>query len=193
MSTSQEGQLATAQRRQFVREHRTAIFGYGRRDHGPAMTVLYYLMDGDDLLISTMLARGKAKAVQRDPKVSLCVLDENWPPTYITLFCDAVLEATVESDLEAVVDVLVGVLELMAGRELDASAREQATKMAIKEDRVVIRLKPYASFMTPPRHVQTEADLETLTHWTSSSLPWNEATEETKETKETKETEETAE
>ena len=42
-----------------------------------------------------MLARGKAKAVQRNPKVSLCVLDENWPPTYITLFCDAVIEATV--------------------------------------------------------------------------------------------------
>ena len=56
------------------------------------MTVLYYLMDGDDLLISTMLARGKAKAVQRNPKVSLCVLDENWPPTYITLFCDATID-----------------------------------------------------------------------------------------------------
>jgi hypothetical protein len=37
----------------------------------------------------------------------------------------------------------------------------------------VLRLKPYASFMTPPRHITTEADLDTLTHWTSSSLPWN--------------------
>jgi nitroimidazol reductase NimA-like FMN-containing flavoprotein (pyridoxamine 5'-phosphate oxidase superfamily) len=174
MTTAQEGQMSPGQRRKFVREHRTAIFGYGRKDHGPAMTVLYYLMDGDDLLISTMLARGKAKAVQRNPKVSLCVLDENWPPTYITLFCNATIEATVNDDLDAVVDVLVGVLELMAGRELDASAREHATKMAVKEDRVVLRLKPYASFMTPPRHVNTEADLDTLTHWTSSSLPWNE-------------------
>ncbi len=173
MTTAQQGQMTPAQRRQFVREHRTAIFGYGRKDDGPAMTVLYYLMDGDDLLISTMLARGKAKAVKRNPKVSLCVLDENWPPTYITLYCNATIEATVNDDLDAVVNVLVGVLELMAGRELDASAREHATKMAVKEDRVVLRLKPYASFMTPPRHVSTEADLDTLTHWTSSSLPWN--------------------
>ncbi len=45
--------------------------------------------------------------------------------------------------------------------------------MAIKEERVVVRLKPYASFMTPPRHIAGEQDLETLTHWTSSSLPWN--------------------
>ena len=161
------------QRRQFVREHRTAVFGYGRRDDGPAMTVLYYLMDGDDLLISTMLARGKAKAVQRDPKVSLCVLDENWPPTYITLFCDAVIEATVDDDPEAVTDVLQRVLELMAGRQLDPAARASTREMAIREERVVLRLTPYASFMTPPRHVSTERDLATLTHWTSSSLPWN--------------------
>ena len=173
MTTAQEGQMAQAQRRKFVREHRTAIFGYGRKDHGPAMTVLYYIMDGDDLLISTMLARGKAKAVQRNPKVSLCVLDENWPPTYITLFCDAVIEATVSSDPDAVADLLLRVLELMAGRELDPSAREHAREMAIKEDRVVVRLKPYASFMTPPRHITGEQDLENLTHWTSSSLPWN--------------------
>lgn len=173
MTTSQQGQMTPAQRRQFVREHRTAIFGYGRKDDGPAMTVLYYIMDGDDLLVSTMMARGKAKAVQRNPKVSLCVLDENWPPTYITLFCDAVIEATVSDNPDAVTDLLLRVLELMAGRELDASAREHAREMAIAEERVVVRLKPYASFMTPPRHVAGEQDLETLTHWTSSSLPWD--------------------
>lgn len=38
MTTPQEGQLTPAQRRQFVREHRTAIFGYGRKHDGPAMT-----------------------------------------------------------------------------------------------------------------------------------------------------------
>jgi nitroimidazol reductase NimA-like FMN-containing flavoprotein (pyridoxamine 5'-phosphate oxidase superfamily) len=173
MTTVQHGQMTPDQRRKFVREHRTAIFGYGRKDDGPAMTVLYYVMDGDDLLISTMLARGKAKAVKRNPKVSLCVLDENWPPTYITLFCDATIEATVSDDLEAVADVLLRVLQLMAGRELDDSARDHAREMAIKEDRVVLRLKPYASFMTPPRHVRGEEDLETLTHWTSASLPWD--------------------
>jgi hypothetical protein len=166
MTSAQEGQMTPAARRKFVREHRTAIFGYGRKDDGPAMTVLYYIMDGDDLLISTMLARGKAKA-------SLCVLDENWPPTYITLFCDATIDATVSTDPEAVADLLLRVLELMAGRELDPSARAHAREMAIKEDRVVLRLKPYASFMTPPRHIAGEQDLETLTHWTSSSLPWN--------------------
>jgi hypothetical protein len=53
-------------RRQLVRDHRTCIFGYARREHGPAMTVVYYVMDGDDILVSTMDARSKAKVVDRD-------------------------------------------------------------------------------------------------------------------------------
>jgi nitroimidazol reductase NimA-like FMN-containing flavoprotein (pyridoxamine 5'-phosphate oxidase superfamily) len=43
------------ERRQFVRDHRTCVFGYSRQEHGPAMTVVYYVMDGDDMLISTMM------------------------------------------------------------------------------------------------------------------------------------------
>ena len=173
MTVQQEGQLTPAQRRQFVRDHRTAIFGYNRKNDGPALTTLYYVMDGDDILISTMRARAKAKAVQRNPKVSLCVLDENWPPTYITLFCTAAIEATVDDDVEAVVDLGMRIVALMAGRELDPSVREHARKRAIEEDRVKIRLKPYASFMTPPRHVHSENDMPTLTHWTSSTVPWD--------------------
>ena len=56
------------ERREFVRKHRTCVFGYNRQADGPAMTVVYYVMDGDDLLISTMAARGKAHAVKRNPK-----------------------------------------------------------------------------------------------------------------------------
>jgi len=30
-----------AERRQFVRDHRTGVFGYSRQQRGPAMTVVY--------------------------------------------------------------------------------------------------------------------------------------------------------
>jgi hypothetical protein len=173
MTMQQEGQLTPAQRRQFVRDHRTAIFGYGRQDDGPAMTALYYVMDGDDILISTTRSRGKAKAVRRNPKVSLCVLDENWPPTYITVFCHASIDATVDDDLDAVVDIGLRIGGLIAGRELDESMREHATAQMINEDRVRLRLKPYATFMTPPRHAQNESEFAKLTRWTSSTIPWD--------------------
>jgi len=81
--------MTPAERREFVRAHRTAIFGYGRKEHGPSMSVVYYVMDGDDLLVSTMAGRGKAKAVRRNGRVSLCVLDEQWPPTYLLVYADA--------------------------------------------------------------------------------------------------------
>ena len=65
------------ERREFVRSHRTCVFGYNRGEDGPAMTVVYYVMNGDDeLLISTMAARSKARVVGGGRKVSVCVLDE---------------------------------------------------------------------------------------------------------------------
>jgi PPOX class probable F420-dependent enzyme len=155
-------------RRQFVREHRTCIFGYGRRNDGPAMTVVYYVMDGDDILISTMEARGKAKAVTRDPHVSLCVLDENWPPTYLQVYGLAVIER----DEEQSNDIFRRVIELMAGEPLPEERRKQSDQLAREEERIVIRVRPYATFATPPRHVNQMEDIDVLSHWTSTSLPW---------------------
>ena len=60
--------MTPEERRQFVRDHRTAIFGYSRKNDGPAMSALYYVMDGDEILVSTMKARAKAAAVRRDPR-----------------------------------------------------------------------------------------------------------------------------
>jgi PPOX class probable F420-dependent enzyme len=156
------------ERRQFVRDHRTCIFGYARKDHGPAMTVVYYVLDGDDLLVSTMAERGKAKAVARDSRVSLCVLDESWPVTYLQVYGTGV----VDDDPELAADVLTRVIGLMAGEEVPASRRPQIAQMARDEQRVVLRIQPYATFETPPRHVHKMSDIDTLTHFTSTSMPW---------------------
>jgi PPOX class probable F420-dependent enzyme len=160
--------MDASERRQFVREHRTCVFGYGRRQHGPAMTIVYYVVDGDDILVSTMAGRGKAKAVARDPRVSLCVLDEKWPMTYLQVYGTAALE----TDKEQAADLLRRVIELMAGEPVPAERREQIAKLAQEEQRVVIRVTPYATFATPPRHVNQMTDIDSLTHWTSTSLPW---------------------
>ena len=132
------------------------------------MTVVYYVMDGGDMLISTLAAREKAKAVARDGRVSLCVLDEHWPVTYLQVYGHAV----VEPDRAQATDVLTRVIGLMAGEEVPESRRPQIEKMAEEEQRVVIRVTPYATFVTPPRHVWQMSDIDTLTHHTSTSLPW---------------------
>lgn len=156
------------ERRGFVFDHRTCIFGYNRRDDGPAMTVVYYVVDGEDLLISTMSERAKAKAVNRSSKVSLCVLDEKWPVTYLQVYGNA----TIETDFSQAVSVMRQVVELMAGETMPEEKLPALQRMCREEGRVVIRVRPYATFATPPRHVYTPDDVDTLTHSTSRSLPW---------------------
>jgi PPOX class probable F420-dependent enzyme len=156
------------ERRQFVKDHRTAVFGYARQTDGPAMSIVYYVMDGNDILVSTMAARGKAKAVRRNPKVSLAVLDEKWPPTYLVVYCDA----RVETDEAAVVSLMMSIAGLMAGNPMPETVRPMIAQGAKREGRVVLRLRPYATFYTPPRHVNSQADLPSLTHEVSSSIPW---------------------
>jgi nitroimidazol reductase NimA-like FMN-containing flavoprotein (pyridoxamine 5'-phosphate oxidase superfamily) len=157
------------ERRQFVAGHRTAIFGYGRRQDGPAMTIVYYVLDGDDILVSTMAERAKAKAVARNQKVALCVLDEQWPPTYLQVYCDA----KVETDHDANVDLAMRIAGLMAGQPMPEEVRPLIAEGVSRENRVVLRLSPYATFETPPRHVYSADDVnEKLTHELGTSLSW---------------------
>jgi hypothetical protein len=157
------------ERKEFVVEHRTAVFGYRRINDGPAMTIVYYVMDGEDILVSTMAERSKAKAVLRDPKVSLCILDENWPPTYLLVYCDA----KVETDFEANVDMGMRIAGLMAGEPMPDEVRPLVAEGVKNENRVTLRCTPYATFATPPRHVNNADDVnENLTHEVGNSLSW---------------------
>ena len=160
------------QRNVFVRSHRTAIFGFNRKNDGPGMSVVYYVMDGNDILISTMEGRGKTKAVRRSPKVSLCVLDEQWPLTYLQVYGEATVEATVDTDLEKVVTLLMRILGLMTGKAMPESVRGQVRQMALDERRVQLRVRPYATFESPPRHISSSEDVADLTHGLGQHLPW---------------------
>ena len=161
--------MTPEERRAFVREHRTAIFGYNRANDGPAMSIVYYSATTDEIVVSTMADRAKAKAVARNPKVSLCVLDEQWPPSYLQVYCDA----TLDTDFDFVVDVMMRIAGVMAGKPMSNDVRPLVEKGARAERRVAIRLRPYATFHTPPRHVSSEADIRAgLTHQTSASVPW---------------------
>ena len=118
------------ERRRFVEEHRTCVFGYDRKSGPPSMSIVYYVMDGDDMLISTMADRAKAKAVQRNGEVSLCVLDENWPVTYLVVYG----KASIETDPEKIVDLMTKVGELMSGKKLPDEARPAVKAMAEREN-----------------------------------------------------------
>jgi hypothetical protein len=161
--------MTPQERRQFVLDHRTAIFGYNRADHGPAMSIVYYAADPEELVVSTMAERAKAKAVARSSKVSLCVLDEQWPPSYLQVYCDA----RIDKRFDFVVDVMMRIAGVMAGEPMSEEVRPIVEEGARAESRVAVRLRPYATFHTPPRHVHSERDIgPDLIHTTSASVPW---------------------
>jgi hypothetical protein len=117
----------------------------------------------------TMADRGKARAVARNPKVSLCVLDERWPFAYLQVYADA----TVEHDADLVVDVMMAVGWRMSGQPLGDEARPVVEAMAAEENRVVLRCRPYATFAQPPRHLHRNDQTARVTHWVSATVPWD--------------------
>jgi PPOX class probable F420-dependent enzyme len=132
----------------FIREHRTAVFGFNRASTGPALSLVYYATEPDGtLLVSTTAARAKAKAARRDAHVSMCILDEKWPPSYLNIYCDA----EVDTDLDTAADTMMRIGGVMAGAPLDESLRPVLGETARKEERVTLRLRPRAAFTTPPK------------------------------------------
>jgi len=167
---STDRDMLPSERRDFVRTHRTCVYGYARRADGPAMSIVYYIpTDTDELLVSTMRGRAKAKVLRRQEKVSLCVLDERWPFAYLQVYCNARLD----DDPKLVVDVMMAVAGRMSGAPLDEAARPVVEAMARDEDRVVVRCTPYATFGQPPRHLHRNDQEEKITHWISGIVPWN--------------------
>ena len=157
------------ERRAFVERHRTCVFGYQRKEGPPSMSIVYYTMDGDDLLISTMAGRAKAKAVQRLGEVSICVLDEQWPLTYLVIYG----KARVERDLGQTGTVMMKVGEIMSGNPIPESARPVVEQMAKREDRVVLRVSPEFTFYTPPVHLNAGDDGSKMQHGYGQRLPWH--------------------
>ena len=61
--------MLPSERREFVRTHRTCVFGYARRADGPSMSIVYYIpTDDDELLISTMARLARRRRRSRAPE-----------------------------------------------------------------------------------------------------------------------------
>src|SRR3982074_681219 len=112
--------MLPSERRKFVPTPRTEVFVYRRRSDGPAMSVVYYIpTDDDELLVSTMAGRGKARLIERAGKLCLCTLDERSPFSYLQVYADA----TLDRDRDLAVDVMMPVAGRISGHPLGDEAR----------------------------------------------------------------------
>jgi len=62
---------------------------------------------------------------------------------------------------------------VMAGKEMPEAVRPMVEEGARREGRVVLRLRPYQTFHSPPKHVHQASDVsEKLLHDLGNSLAW---------------------
>jgi len=62
--------------RTFLEERRFASLATVNPDGTPQQTVMWYLLDGDEILMNTAVGRVKHRNLEDDPKISICVEDE---------------------------------------------------------------------------------------------------------------------
>ena len=126
----------TDDQRQFLQSHRLCIVGYERQSGPPALSPVYYVMDGDDVLISTTKTRAKGKVIARHPEVSLCVIGEEMPFPYLTVYGRGRIED------EGAAEAMMRIGEKMTGNPVPESARPAVEERARSEQRVVLRVTP---------------------------------------------------
>jgi PPOX class probable F420-dependent enzyme len=136
--------LATAEQQEFLDSHRLVICGIPRKAGPPHMSPVYYVMDGDDVVISTTESRFKARAVRKNDDISLCVLGEEFPFPYLLIYG----KASIEDHGAAAAMRKIG--EKMTGNPIPDAALPAIQERADKEGRVVLRVKPTAFFSTMP-------------------------------------------
>lgn len=128
--------MTPEERKKFLAEHRLCVVGYARKSGPPAMTPVYYVMDGDDIIISTTRSRAKANAIRRNPQVSVCVLGEAAPFPYLTVYGRGRIEDG------GAVEAMMKIGERMTGSPVPEAARPAVEKRAQDEGRVVLRVTP---------------------------------------------------
>ncbi len=67
----------TQEQRAFLDEKHFAVLGTSNASGSPHLTVMWYLLDGDEIVFNTAAGRAKERNLQRDPRVSLLVYADN--------------------------------------------------------------------------------------------------------------------
>jgi len=66
----------TPPQRAFLEEKRFAVVGTANPDGSPHLAVMWYLLDGDDIVVNSARGRIKDRNLAQDPRMSIVVEDE---------------------------------------------------------------------------------------------------------------------
>jgi PPOX class probable F420-dependent enzyme len=79
-------QMTQAEWREFVMTGtRTGKLAVVRADGRPHVTPIWFVLDGDDVILTTHESGVKGQALRRDPRAALCVDDQQPPFSFVLL------------------------------------------------------------------------------------------------------------
>src|SRR5215470_14132088 len=117
--------------RALLQERRFAVLGTINKDGSPQLTTMWYLLDGDVILMNTKAGRTKERNMRRDPRISICIEDGY---NYVTI----------SGTVEMIDDQQIAqrdIHRLAVRYDGEEEARQQMEKQFSKETRVTLHLK----------------------------------------------------
>jgi PPOX class probable F420-dependent enzyme len=127
--------MSDQERRDFLSAGtRTAKLAVVRKNGAPHVVPIWFVLDGDDLIFTTGQDTVKGKAIRRDPRVALCVDDDNPPFSFVTIEGTA----SISRDL----DELLRWAIRLGGRYMGEDQAEQFGRRNAVPEEMLIRVTP---------------------------------------------------
>ncbi|HLI70507.1 MAG TPA: PPOX class F420-dependent oxidoreductase [Ktedonobacteraceae bacterium] len=123
--------MLSDQARAFLNEKRFAVLATLNRDGTVQQTTMWYLLEGDTIVMNTKVGRLKERNLRRDPRISICVEDGY---RYVTISGTVELIDDPETSQR-------DIHRLAVRYHGDEQAARQMAEQFSKEQRVTIRLR----------------------------------------------------
>jgi PPOX class probable F420-dependent enzyme len=117
--------------RTFLQEPRFAVLATINKDGTPQLTTMWYLLEGDTIVMNTKVGRTKERNMRRDPRISVC-------------FEDGYSYLTISGTVEMIDDQKIAqndIYRLAVRYDGEEAAKRQMEEEFSKETRVTLYLK----------------------------------------------------
>jgi PPOX class probable F420-dependent enzyme len=132
VSTTETSTVYSEAQRAFLEQHFVCTVGTVGRDGDAYLSTTLYVLDGDDIVLSTMGSRVKARHVERDGRASISVHGLEQPFPQVVISGPARVE---RDDIVELTNRIVQLTHFAKGRTFDA---DEIRAM----DRVLVRVSP---------------------------------------------------
>jgi PPOX class probable F420-dependent enzyme len=121
--------LLSERARAFLQERRYAVLATINKDGSPHLSAMWYLLEGDTIVMNTKVGRVKERNMRRDPRISVCFEEGGY--------------LTISGKVEFIDDPETAqrdIYRLAARYDGEEAARQQMEETFSKERRVTLHL-----------------------------------------------------